>query len=341
MIWVYLGTVGSSHVILTVVSGVLAAGCYSPSATLGVPCTEALECPGEQLCDTNLTPPTCVTMLSLDIDAPGIDDAAIDSETPDAPIDAMIDAPPPMPPANDLAPNATDIAAGGTFMFNITDATDNYASTCGNGKDVYFKLNLAAPEVIYLDTFGSAANASLIIRPGTCTAFTGAATACVADSCNGTQVQGAWNLAAGNYCVIMDHPGTATGVQMLKVTRGSRAGDKQISTTGTVMGDTCADDNSNDASSCGCEPGEDHHYFFTVCPATTVTARLNTCGGASYDTVLQIRRSNNFSLACEDDDPACGGQSDISATLNMSGLYWAIVDGCTDCGPYTMTYTIQ
>jgi hypothetical protein len=340
---VYRETVGRSRVIVTVMSIVLAAGCYSPSATLGVPCTDALECPGDQVCDTTLTPPTCVKMLSLGVDAPSIEDAASedDSQPADASIDAMIDAATPIGPANDLPANATDIAAGGTFMFDITNANDNYASTCGNGKDVYFKLNLTAPEVIYLDTFGSAANASIVIRPGTCTAFTGAATACVADSCGGTQVQGAWNLPAGNHCVIVDHPGTATGMQMLKVTRGGRAGDALMGATGTVMGDTCADDNSNNAQ-CGCEGAEDHHYFFTVCPAATVMANLKTCGGATWDTVLQIRNSNNTSLACEDDDEgACGIQTDITETISTPGLYWAIVDGCEDCGPYTLTYSIQ
>lgn len=295
-----------------------------------------------------MTPPTCVKTLSgLDVDAPSTDDAAIDAADIDAPMtttDAMVDAAVPVlnPPANDLAANAIDIAAGGTFTFDVTDANDNYASTCGNGKDVYYKLNLAAPEVIYLDTFGSTANSSVIIRPGTCTAFTGAPTACVSDSCGGQQVQGAWNLAAGDYCVIVENPGTATGMQTLKVTRGGRAGDPLVGATGTVSGDTCMDDNSNNAA-CGCEPAEDHHYFFTVCPATTVTARIMTCGTADWDTVLQLRRngSGNTNLACEDDDPMCSPQTDIEATLTMPGLYWAIMDGCTACGPYTLAYSIQ
>lgn len=287
-------------------------------------------------------------MLSTDLDAAAPDDAGLDDvladedASIDAMVDAMVDASTVAAPPNDLAANATDITAGGTFTFDITGATDNYASTCGNGADVYFKLTLAAAEVIYLDTFGSAANASVIIRPGTCTAFSGAPLACVADSCGGPQVQGAWNLAAGDYCVIVDHPGTATGMQMLTVTRGGRAGDPLTGASGTVTGDTCDDDNSNNAF-CGCEPAEDHHYFFTVCPATTVNANLSTCGGATWDTVLQLRRSNNMTIDCEDDDESatCEYQSDITASIDTPGLYWAIVDGCTDCGPYTLTYSIQ
>lgn len=317
------------------------AACYAPSATPCVPCSETFECPSGQVCDTGTTPPTCVKTLSNDVDASPAsdgsvpDDIAPDDGDPEPPIDA-----PQAGPPNDVAANATDIAGGGTFTFNITDANDDYASTCGNGKDVFFELTLPAAEVIYLDTFGSVADTSVIIRPGRCTQFTGAATACVADSCGGTQVQGAWNLAAGDHCVIVDHPGNATGMQRLTVRRGGRSGDPLVGTSGTVMGNTCNDDNNNNAS-CGCEPAEDHHYFFTVCPSTSVDVNINTCNTASWDTVLQLRGPNYQGLDCEDDDAVCGLQTDVNHTVDTPGLYWAIVDGCDECGPYTMSYTLD
>jgi hypothetical protein len=45
-----------------------------------------------------------------------------------------------------------------------------------------------------------------------------------------------------------------------------------------------------------------------------------------------------MSIACEDNDQ-CGPTSEnVSVAITTHGLYWVVVDGCSDCGPYTLTY---
>jgi hypothetical protein len=210
------------------------------------------------------------------------------------------------------------------------------------GPDVFFKITLAAPEVIYLDTFGSSADSVIAVHAGDCTPI-GNAEACVDNSCGTMQSHDAWNLPAGTHCIIVDQVGNNGGTAaMLSVTRGHRAGDPLTGTGGMVSGDTCNDDNSN----LGCddqtgEPASDHHYFVALCPGTR-TLHVSTCGGAAWDTVLEIRNNGGTSLECVDDQ--CGPenlQSSASRSVTGPGLYWAIIDGYDECGSYTMTYTLQ
>jgi hypothetical protein len=62
------------------VSLLVAAGCYSPNAATGVPCSSDGTCPGGQLCDTGQAPPVCVTSLG--------DAGAHDARHLDAPHDS-------------------------------------------------------------------------------------------------------------------------------------------------------------------------------------------------------------------------------------------------------------
>lgn len=243
--------------------------------------------------------------------------------------------------SNDSPEHARSVSRGGTFELDFTGTKDDAASSCAAGRpELFFELELEEAEVIYLDTFGTAVDTAIAMRAGACDED-GRETACVDDSCGGGQSQGAWSLAAGKHCILVEGPvasaGDATG--KLVVVRGEHPGDPLPMAAGTVRGDSCQDDNSNDADSCGCEPAKDHHYFFTVCPQTQVMARFETCGGATWDTVLQLRDRDGDGLACDDD--SCDDTSSvISQTLRGTGLYWVIVDGCEECGPYTMKYSL-
>ena len=310
------------------------AGCYSPNPAAGIPCSPTQACPTGQHCDLDAPGgPTCIAKGGSPGSNGGDDGPADDPGTmsPDA-------SPTPVGSANDLPGAARDVSAGGAFTYDLANAHDDTASPCAAGSvDLFFRITLAAPEVIYLDTFGSAANVAVAVRAGSCLT-PGAVEACVDDSCGGKQVQGAWNLAAGDHCIVVeqaDATGPSTGT--LSVVRGTRAGDPLVGKSGTVSGDTCKDDNSNTAG-CGCEPAQDHHYFFTVCPNTSGAARLETCDKADWDTVVQFRSAANAGLGCNDD--SCGIQSELSRTISAPGLYWAIIDGCDDCGTYTMAYTL-
>jgi hypothetical protein len=280
------------------------AGCYAPTPVPGGACTAELECPSGLICDQSVPDtPTC-------IEAPAS--------------------------SNDRPSGAIDVSAGGRFDFDARGARDDFDAPCAaaSGPDIFFRISLPAPEVLYLDTDGSSGSPAIAIHQGGCTSK-GGAEACVAQTC-GEVAQGAWRLPAGEHCIIVDHAGAPPGPGQLTVLRTHRDGDPLPDRSGVVTGNTCNDDNSNDAS-CGCEPGKDHHYFFTVCPATTVTAHVDTCT-ATWDTVLQLRDGNEERIACNDDG-MCGDQSTLTRQLTGPGLFWAIVDGCFDCGAYTMQYS--
>lgn len=263
-------------------------------------------------------------------------------------------------PAEPLPPGVTDVSAGGTFPFDARDGEDGIAAPCATaaGPEARFQIAVGAPEVVYFDTFGSAGNPAIAIYSGGC-AKLGASEACADDTCGGMQAQGAWKLGAGAHCIVVDHAGAPDGAGQLQVIRGRHDGDPLAGRAGSVSGDTCMDDDSNDADDgdfdCGSEPGRDHHYFFTLCPAETVMARVDTCGAATFDTVLQIRDGRDIALGCDDDDDdngdptgACNDleRSRLATSVTGAGLFWAIVDGYDDlgepnpCGTYTMNYQL-
>ncbi len=307
------------------------AACYQPEPARGLPCSSELQCPDGQQCMTRGNdPPTCQ-------DRGGRDDDDDDDDDGGRPR-----------PRHDVAGDALDISTGGDFAFELADARDDAASSCATGRpELFFSLTLATAQIIYLDTFGAstatAIDTAIAVRSGSCAAVAGGAEqACVDDSCGGAQSQGAWRLSAGDHCIIVEGPAASavSSQGTLRVVRGKYLGDPlPAQPSGMVQGDTCKDDNSNDSDSCGCEPGEDHHYFFTVCPRDEVMARFETCGGDDWDSVLQLRGNGGDELACNDD--SCDQlSSSISRRLQDPGLYWAIVDGCTDCGVYTLKYDL-
>jgi hypothetical protein len=298
--------------------------------------------------------PTCTSFGDLVPDAPvAADDAAPAIDAPGA-VDAprVSDAPPGVPDAppgvpdaflpvvpNDVPAGAIDVSGGGTFMWDVGLLANDFPATCtgGGGRDLFFRFSINQPEVIYLDTFGSAYDSVIVVKPGECTE-TSAPTACVDDSCNGPDAQGAWNLPAGVHCIVVDAKGSgATGAGQLTVVRGGHTGAELTGGAGTVTGNTCMADDDNNAF-CGCGPAEDDHWFFVVCPGPMFNADVDTCTNPQFDSVLQVRRGTGMSIACEDNDQ-CGPTSEnVSVAITTHGLYWVVVDGCSDCGPYTLTY---
>lgn len=289
-------------------SALVSAACYVPDPAAGGPCSSMFECPFGQSCDrTAPAGPTCNT-------APGGD----------------------VPPPNDHPPGAIDVSPGGRFPFDASRATDDADVPCGTGAgrpDVFYRIKLDGPEVLYLDTIGSSGDPAIAVFAGDCASL-GASEAC-ADHVCGAHAQGAWRLPAGEHCIVVDR---ATGPGQLQVGRGGHDGDPLPARSGTVTGNTCNDDNNNNAG-CGCEPARDHHYFFTLCPGATATANLETCTGTAFDTVLQLRDGTYAGIACTDDDACNNVQEKLSRSITGPGLFWAIVDGCDECGPYTLSYS--
>ena len=290
-------------------------GCFSPEAPLGAPCSEEMTCPEGQMCVDGPDGPRCAG-VSIGTD---------------------------LGPPNDHPDGAIDVERGGIFRFDLRNADDDATADCADlGPDVYYRLRLNAPEVVYFDTFGSDFDTAIIVHAGTCEEL-GAELACNDDSCGSGQSQGAWQLEPGEHCIVIEGSAEQGSDGHLEVVRSGNVGDPLPARGGTVTGNTCNDDNSNDAG-CGSEPAKDHHYYFTMCEDDAGPVTLATCGGATFDTVLQLRAGDDDGIACNDD--ACGvmpdeDQSMLTRRISGPVLFWAIIDGFDDeCGPYTLTYDL-
>ena len=260
-------------------------------------------------------------------------------------------------PPNDFAAGAIDISAGGTFTADLTAAhDDNWAAStatldCGNqgGRDVFYQFTLPAEEVVYFDTLGSNYDSVIRVFAGACTSI-GATKACADDACSTTRSQGAVDLLAGTYCLVVDQfsSSTTAGATTLVFKRGGRTGIGISAASGTQTGTTAGKVNHTVA---GCESNTtqpDVGYFFLTCPGQTYTVGANTCSGTAFDTVIYLRSGSAATgdVACSDDVTGCGNNFQsrfTSATVSGANLQWIIVDGfgTSGNGAYSLSYTIQ
>lgn len=260
-------------------------------------------------------------------------------------------------PTNDTAAGAIDISAGGTWTVDLSAAhDDNWSPTtatldCGDmgGRDVFYTFTLPAEEVVYYDSFGSNFDTVIRVFAGACTSL-GTNLACADDECGQTRSQGATDLAAGTYCLVVDQfsSSTTAGMATLHFLRGGRTGTGIAAATGSVSGTTTGRANQSTA---GCEANSaqsDAGYFFLTCPATTYTVGANTCTGTAFDSIVYLRSgaATTADVACSDDVSGCGNGLDgkfTGASVSGANLQWLIVDGfgTTGNGGFTLTYTIQ
>ncbi|HVV85545.1 MAG TPA: MopE-related protein [Kofleriaceae bacterium] len=255
-------------------------------------------------------------------------------------------------PVNDRPTSPLDISNGGTFTVDLTAANndqENGGLSCGltGGRDVFYRFTLPAAEVVYFDTFGSSFDSVVRIFPGACTDNPGAQT-CFDDQCSGRQTQGALQLAAGNYCLVVDQYSSAqtTGSLVLTFARTGRTGTAIAAASGTQSGTSCSGTNAMTGS---CQPvstAPDAGYYFLTCPSTTKTVAASTCSGTAHDSVVYLRKAGSGNdLACNDDTTGCGNGLQSSFTGGSAvgpGLFWLVVDGYqAECGPFTLTYAIN
>jgi hypothetical protein len=316
---------------------------------VGQPCSVGLGAcvrSGQQICNSLQTGTTCSASPGM----PGAETCgnAVDEDCNGADVAC---------PGNDTAVGAIDISAGGTFTVDLSAARDdNWAMStatldCGNqgGRDVFYQFTLPAEEVVYFDTFGSNYDSVVRIFAGACSAL-GATKACSDDACSTTRSQGAIDLLAGTYCLVVDQFDAATmgGATSLSFKRGGRSGIALTSTSGNVSGTTTGKTNYSIA---GCEansPAPDVGYFFLTCPNRTYSVTASTCSGTAFDSVLYLRSgaATTGDVACSDDVSGCGTnlQSRFTgATVGGPNVNWLIVDGFgqTGTGNYTINYSVQ
>lgn len=328
-------------------------GCYSPTVHPGAPCGPRGACPDHLTCSAQNT-----------CEVAGAADAAVDVSVPDVPVDALV------APVNDQPSGAIDVSGGGDFAADLTLAHDdaqkpnNSSTICGTagGLDVFYTINLAADEVVYLDTFGSDFDTVIRVFHGACTA--GAAplsSVCHdnANNCNSVQTVWLGTMRAGDNCIVIDGlDGMQTGHSLkLRVERGHRNGSLVTppgvlggTQTYTFTNDTTNAGNTEDGS-CSQHGAPEQGYAFSVCPGQAKTIRASTCNATTamtpWDTALWARGPGG-ELACQDDDMAAcvpgGGFSTISFSAADNHLYWVLVDGAggsPNRGPYEVDFNIQ
>jgi hypothetical protein len=266
--------------------------------------------------------------------------------------------------ANDAPGGAIDISAGGTFTGDLRYARDDAAQAdCGGdgGRDLFYKVVLAAPEVVYVDTFGSSFGTIVRVFPGKACTDLVIAPACNRNACGGAQSQIAGTLPAGTSCVVIDqHAADTSGMLTMHVTRGGRDGSPLGPNMQTYTSTSCTGkDNSSPGNACAgndTATSEDAGYYFMVCPSQTLTLDASTCVDAtvtSFDTVMYVRRVGNANnLACNDDTATCmarparptkpDGSTFANVALGVTGLYWLTVDGYSGaCGTYRLDTNLR
>ncbi len=248
-------------------------------------------------------------------------------------------------PANDLPAGAVviSLATPSSTITGTTTAATNTQTDCGQG-DVYYRFTLAAREVVYADTFGTSYDTLLAFAPASGVGII--AGSCSDDSCTELQSQLTRVLDPGTYYVVVSGYRTNRGAftlhfQHLPIGSGAVTQITSLATgsqtfTGTTSGTGVLAQSCPVATAAGPETS----YWFSTCPAFTATQfRATTCGGATWDTVLEQRSAARPVAVCNDD--SCSLQSTITATIaSGAGLHTLYVDGYgTAAGAYTLGVT--
>jgi hypothetical protein len=338
----------------------LVVGCYAPTPQAGAACPDGV-CPSPLVCSpaTQTCEESATTGdASMIVDAPA-DVRLIDGCTPAPELcgdgeDQDCDDNDPTCAANDRAPGAIDITAGGMFTADLRYAHDDVAANgCSGdgGRDLYYSITLTAPRVYYFDTFGSSFDTVVRVYAKPC-AMVGTGTnarACGNDSCSSAQTQLAVSLPAGGSCVVIDQDSASetSGNVMLRVIAGSRDGAPLAAGMQMLTGDTSGSSNVMDPVDVNCDSpgsgGKDLAYFFTLCPAQSLLLDAETCTGTTWDTALYVRNGNTNQIGCNDD--ACGNLQSRITNVSITGgvFFWLIVDGfdATESGAYTVKTNLR
>jgi hypothetical protein len=246
------------------------------------------------------------------------------------------------PPANDTCAGARDITA--RAFFAAIDGATHDAPSCGPGPDLWFRFTLATRELVYLDTFGSAADTQL----GLATACGAAPVACDDDSCGARQSRLVRVLDPGTYYVVVDVPAGASGsvwgrFEHLPVT-GEPAGMLGPGAQ-TVMGTTVGAPPPPTAFPCGGASSPARWYYWASCPrdpgGALTASSCNTATSAGAVIAYQSTGEGLSSSACGAREAGCATGAVLRDDVtNRAGLHvLSVSDYRGGAGAYTLRVT--
>ncbi len=242
-------------------------------------------------------------------------------------------------------PLLVDLQGGpGTFQVDTTGATDSAGSCRGATPDVFIAFTLVRQELVYADSFGTRSGgprAQLALLDG-CMA---GSVACAMDSCNGGrggagQAQVYRVMGAGAHLLEVDtsSPGIV-GISLQHVPLETLGASDCLPLAASFrLSDTTAL-RSHTPGTCGLGP--DLAYYWVTCPAAPAgTLNATTCGGATWDTALQLVNGTFTSGGCNDNVFACAPQSTLAATVSAgAGIHVLFVDGASSSARGTFVVT--
>ncbi|HYD01415.1 MAG TPA: hypothetical protein VEB22_09335, partial [Phycisphaerales bacterium] len=127
----------------------------------------------------------------------------------------------------------------------------------------------------------------------------------------------------------------------------NRANATAVGVPATISGTTVAATLDAPVSgSCGFAANSPDVWYLVGPAATADGIKVSTCGGASFDTVLQafVAEPGNTlgaQVACNDDDPSCGTPSSITWGMTVGQSYYIRVSPYSNGGTGTFTLSTQ
>jgi hypothetical protein len=256
-------------------------------------------------------------------------------------------------PTNDKCTSPTMIPITGNAAHvdipaTTLGATHDVDAPCvsDHGADVFYEFGVSKRVFVYADTFGASWNTVLYLLASDCTAMSTSTTAgdavCNDDGCGQAGSQIAAVLEPGDYILGLTGRGHEQGTATIHFEFALAGGGAvaPLPQGNTVQpGTTSGESNITDLSSSCIAAGPDSSYWWTGCPSDpggSLTA--STCGGASFETVLELEIPASAPYQCSLD--ACDLQTTLSATIPAgAGLRVLSVDGegGSDQGSYTLT----
>ncbi|MEI8258535.1 MAG: hypothetical protein WCJ30_22915, partial [Deltaproteobacteria bacterium] len=205
-----------------------------------------------------------------------------------------------------------------TFPVNTTGATNSSGSCRSSTPDVFIAFTLARQEVVYVDSFATAAGGPVaqLRLLDTCLASGGCASNSCAAAGGGAQAQVYRVMAAGTHILEID--ASTAGVVSITIqhipigTQGAVA-SLPLAATFTLSDTTAA--RPNTPATCGLGP--DLAYPWPTCPSAAAgILNATVCGGATWDTALQLVNGTSTGGGCNDNVFACAPQSTLAATVS-------------------------